>query len=96
MGWVRNEQLDDLNRRVHESLKSLCNIITLGPLDEEHMKMNSEGTTLKIIYQLVYINHHYSIELDRKYTADNRTTFNRLRATEIRSRRKTSKSNRRY
>lgn len=53
MGWVRNEQLDDLNRRVHESLKSLCNIITLGPLDEEHMKMNSEGTTLKIIYQLV-------------------------------------------
>ncbi|XP_050298102.1 uncharacterized protein LOC126737305 isoform X2 [Anthonomus grandis grandis] len=41
MTWVKNEQLEDLNQRVYDALKSLCNIITLGILEEDHMKKNS-------------------------------------------------------
>ncbi|CAG9772248.1 unnamed protein product [Ceutorhynchus assimilis] len=41
MAWVRNEQLESLNQRVIDSLLSLCNIITLGILDEDHMNLNS-------------------------------------------------------
>lgn len=43
MSWVKNEQLDQLTERVQAALSSLCNIINLGLLDEEHMKTNSEG-----------------------------------------------------
>ncbi|XP_030749856.1 dynein heavy chain 12, axonemal-like [Sitophilus oryzae] len=45
MTWVKNEQLQDLNQRVHASLAYLCKIITLGLLSKDHMNLNAEAIT---------------------------------------------------
>lgn len=40
MTLVKNEHLDELTIRVHESVASLCHFIDLGILTEEHIQMN--------------------------------------------------------
>lgn len=41
MTWIKNEHLAELSERVHGSLSSLCKIIDLGMLSEEHILLNS-------------------------------------------------------
>ncbi|KAJ8927093.1 hypothetical protein NQ314_020365, partial [Rhamnusium bicolor] len=41
MSWIKSEHLSELNGRVESSLMSLCQIIELGILTDEHMELNS-------------------------------------------------------
>lgn len=43
MNWVKTEHLQELTSRVHNSLASLCKIIDLGFLTEEHMQLNARA-----------------------------------------------------
>ncbi|CAG9819767.1 unnamed protein product [Phaedon cochleariae] len=43
MTWIKNENLPELNARVHNSLLSLCQIIDLGILTEDHMRLNARA-----------------------------------------------------
>ncbi|KAG5886036.1 hypothetical protein JTB14_000015 [Gonioctena quinquepunctata] len=45
MTRIRNEHLEELNDRVHNSLHSLCQIIDLGILTEEHMYLNRDPSS---------------------------------------------------
>ncbi|XP_066246851.1 dynein axonemal heavy chain 7-like [Euwallacea similis] len=54
MSWVRNEQLETLNCRLQISLMSLSNLITIGILDEYHIKRNCEAINwLDFIFPII-------------------------------------------
>lgn len=45
MNWIKNEHLDEITARVENSLVSLCQIIDLGFLSEDHIQLNVEVIT---------------------------------------------------
>ncbi|XP_066149434.1 dynein axonemal heavy chain 7-like [Euwallacea fornicatus] len=54
MSWVRNEQLETLNCRLQASLMSLSNLITMGILDDDHIKRNCEAINwLNFIFPII-------------------------------------------
>lgn len=42
MSWIKNEYLDEITARVEDSLASLCRIIDLGFLSDDHIELNAE------------------------------------------------------
>ncbi|KAF7264125.1 hypothetical protein GWI33_000606 [Rhynchophorus ferrugineus] len=69
MFWVRNEKLDELVHRVHSSLASLCNIITLGILSDDHMELNARA--INWLDEISPIVEQHSINYDQlKFEAE--------------------------
>ncbi|XP_074039467.1 dynein axonemal heavy chain 7-like [Leptinotarsa decemlineata] len=62
MTWIKNEHLPELNLRVQGSLLSLCKIIDLGTLTDEHMELNS--TAIKWLDKIIPIIDEHSTTFD--------------------------------